>query len=366
MFGPGDAAERRFVREALLGLGAERPGLLEAARAVRDWDRVLAIAAAGSVAESIWSGVTLRGAEAGIPEPARTVLREAHEGATARNALLLSEAASVQAAFAEAGVPSVILKGPGLLVAHCPDIGARHVGDVDVLVRDGDVARAEEVARGMPGARAPTGMFYDGRDREIGIRQGGHATKFHTRSGIALEIHARIPGGSRDGSEVEGVFARSRAIPWQGRSLRIPSRGDVGAIACLHVFDAHHGAGRFLWRHLGDLAVVIGNGGATWEEIEQHWPGGVDRTALRLSRHLLEVGPPGPVEAAWRAIAGRRGAVMAYLELGDPASRSRLRMLFPARAFMASRYDVPEDSPLLPLLYLWRPLRGVWGMLTGR
>ncbi len=179
-----------------------------------DWDRVLAIATAGSVAESIWSGVSHRGAESEIPEPARTVLREAHEGATARNALLLSEAASIQAAFAEAGIESVILKGPGLLVAHYPDIGGRHVGDIDILVRDGDVERAEEVARALTGFEASRLVLHDGAARAVGLRDGGHATEFHTRQGLVLEIHARLPGGSVDGSEVEGVFARSYARPW--------------------------------------------------------------------------------------------------------------------------------------------------------
>ena len=131
MLGRSDAAEQRFVRESLLALGSERPGLRDAARAVRRWDRVLAIATSGSVAESIWSGVSLRGLEEEIPEPVRTVLQEAHAGATARNALLLSEAAHVQAAFTAAGIVSVILKGPGLLVAHYPEIGARHVADVE-------------------------------------------------------------------------------------------------------------------------------------------------------------------------------------------------------------------------------------------
>jgi len=33
---------------------------------------------------------------------------------------------------------------------------------------------------------------------------------------------------------------------------------------------------------------------------------------------------------------------------------------------MEARYKVPRGSPLVPLLYVWRPLRGAWAFLTGK
>jgi hypothetical protein len=52
---------------------------------------------------------------------------------------------------------------------------------------------------------------------------------------------------------------------------------------------------------------------------------------------------------------------------GNASSPSGLvRILFPARGYMATRYRVPEDSALLPFLYLWRPVRGLWALVTGR
>jgi len=366
MLGQGDAPERRFVREALLALGSERPGLREAARAVRDWERALALARAGSVAESVWAGVSLRGVEGEIPEPGRSAFEEAHAGATGRNSLLLSEAAEVQAAFAAEGIESVVLKGPGLLVAHYPDIGARHVGDVDILVRDRDAARAEALARGM-GAREPAPVVgYDGLEREHGERGENHAPTMFTRRGVALEIHHGVPGGADDGSDVEGVLARGRVVEWQGRSLRIPPGDDLGAMAGLHVFDHHAGDAKFLLRHLADLAVVIGPGSVEWDEIEARVVPGGGGAAIEASRRLLEVGPPGRLEA-WRRAIGLRTAHWAgiFAKVG-PSPAAAFRILFPARPFMAARYRVSEGSPLLPLLYLWRPVRGIWALVTGR
>jgi len=358
MLGAGDAAEKRFVREALLALGSERPGLRAAARAVRRWDRVLAVATAGSVAESIWSGMSLRGLEGEIPEPARTSFREAHAGATARNALLLSEAADVQAAFSAAGIESVILKGPGLLVAHYPDIGARHVGDVDILVRCKDAGRADGVARGM-GARP-------GLDLLVPMEEGEgahHLTPLVTPLGVVLEIHTGIPGAASDDPGMEGIFRRSRSVPWQGRALGIPAVADLVAMACRHVFDYHGGLKPYLLRHLADLAVVMGTGTTTWNDVATCLEPGASRGSLDASRHLLEEGRSG--FADWRLVIGARASHwMDLARRGEPVVLRRA--IFPPRSFMEGRYGVPPGSKLVPLLYVWRPVRGAWRFVTGR
>ena len=364
MLGRGDAAEQRFVRESLLALGSERPGLRDAARAVRSWERVLAIAAAGSVAESIWSGVSLRGLEDEIPEPARTVLQEAHAGATARNALLLSEAAHVQAAFTAAGIASVILKGPGLLVAHYPDIGARHVADVDILVREGDVARAVEVATAMGAqALAPSPLFYDPADPEWGHV---HAPSSRTPAGIVIEIHHRVPAADLAGFSFDEILGRSRQVAWQGRSLRIPAPDDLAAIACLHVFEYHLGDSAFLLRHLADLAVLLRGSDLGWERLEAHVPLQSQRHPLRASRGLVEGGTRGRFQVWWSSTRLRTAYWRRLLRKEGSATQSVVLVLFPPRRFMEARYQVAEGSPLVPLLYLWRPVRGAWSFVTGK
>jgi hypothetical protein len=359
-------AERRFVREALLALGSDRPGLREAARGVRSWEGALSLAEAGSVAESVWAGVSLRGAEAEIPEPARSTFQEAHADATARNALLLSEATAVQAAFASAGIESVVLKGPGLLVAHYPDIGARRVGDVDILVRDADASLAGRVARDMGARERIPQPGYDGAPRETAQPGSIDGPLVHTERGVALEIHVGQPGGASDRSDVPGLFARSRTVEWQGRALRIPSAADLAAGVCLHVFDHHGGREAFVARHLADLSVVVGSGAVTWDEVAERMPAGRESRSLAASRRLLERGPPGVAEAYRRAVQVRAGHWMNVIA-GNASSPSGLvRILFPARGYMATRYRVPEDSALLPFLYLWRPVRGLWALVTGR
>ena len=365
----GDRHERRFVREAILALGAERPGLKDAIHAVRDWDRVLAIARAGAVGESIWAALLLWALEEEIPEPARLQLQLDHEAAVGRNTLLLREAASFQAALDAAGIPSVILKGPGLLVAHYPDIGARSIGDVDVLVRAGDVERAVEVARGR-GARVQPPkevLRYDG-DVELRVPEAceHHAPVLHAPSGVPLEIHFAIPGGAEDGSDVAGVFDRSREVKGEGRMLRVPSAADMAAIACVHVFGNHEGEEQYHPRHLADLTVLIGSGATSWDEVARTVSPAVGRKAVTASRRLLEGRSIGWLDAARRKMQDRVEHWQGVLSWQGDGLAGALRILFPARPYMASRYGVRPESMLLPLLYAWRPVRGVWRLVTGR
>lgn len=355
----GSGAERRFVREALLALGSERPGLRDAARAVRDWDRVLSIARADSVAESVGAAVALRGVEQEIPEPAREAFRDAHEDATARNALLLSEAAAIQAAFTAAGIESVILKGPGLLVAHYPDIGARYVGDIDILVREADAKHADLVARGMgarPKCHEPD-PFLDGKHAHC------HLLPLVTSRGVVLEIHTGLPGANGSSLRPEWIFNRAWDAPWRTETLRIPSAPDLAAMACLHVFEYHGGQREYLPRHLADIAVLMSFGGSRWGDVEACIGDGPGRWGMNVSRRLLEDDHFRYGEWRHQVGARARGWVKLFAMLDGGV---RLRVVFPPRAFMAGRYGVDLESKLLPLLYLWRPVRGAWRFLTGR
>jgi hypothetical protein len=279
---------------------------------------------------------------------------------------LLSEAAQVQEELTSARIESVILKGPGLLVAHYPDIGARHIGDVDILVHERESARADEIVRSLGARERDPALRYDGTRAEHAEPGEVHSPLVYTDRGVALEIHQAQPGVPGSESDFEGLVARSRSVEWQGRQLRIPSAADLAAGACMHVFDHHDGRQKFIQRLLGDLSVTIGAGAATWGEVEVRMTPGGSRKALDASRRLLEEGPPRGL-AAWRHAV--RVRVQHWEEVFASHGRSPadvMRILFPARGYMATRYRCPENSPMLPLLYLWRPVRGFWALVSGR
>ena len=145
----------------------------------------------------------------------------------------------MQEAFTAAGIESVILKGPGLLVAHYPDIGARHVGDVDILVREGMSRGPRRLVLALSALEPPL-LRYDGT--RAGPAEPGE-TSLAARvpaHGIALEIHQGQPAAERGGSAFDEILDGPRRS--RGRAVAAhPSVPDLAASACLHVFDHHEG-----------------------------------------------------------------------------------------------------------------------------
>jgi hypothetical protein len=358
----GRAAARRLAVEGLLALGGPRDALGSLAAGPVDWDHLLALAARHAIAEALHVGLERAGAA--IPSHVRAALRDAHEGAAARNALLLAEAARVQAALSAGGVRSVLLKGTALLAAHAPAIGCRHVGDVDLLVAPADLARAGELAREI-GCRS-TGDELRGLDGRPSSHL--HLTPLLTPRGTTLELHRRPAHARETAAWTAAVLARSVPARTVGGEVRVPEREDQLAVACEH---ARHGAltePLLRPRHLGDLALLVA-AGASFEAAAARLPGAAQ--ALGQSRSLLEdARRAGSVE---RAIFGGAGATLRtrFARLGEPlrvgrASAGIVRTFLPAPGYMAQRYGVRPGSPLLPLLYAWRPFRSAARFLIGR
>jgi hypothetical protein len=179
---------------------------------------------------------------------------------------------------------------------------------------------------------------------------------------VTIEIHTRLSGAAIRDAEVGELIGRSRDVSWQMRALRIPSGPDLAAMLCLHVFDYHGGLGEYLLRHLADLAVLMGAGATRWSDVESR-VAGANREAVEASRRLLAEGDTG--FAAWRHVIGVRARSWAHLA-ARPEPGVLKTAVFPPRSFMASRYGLAPESRLLPLLYLWRPVRGAWRFVTGR
>jgi hypothetical protein len=237
---------------------------------------------------------------------------------------------------------------------------------VDLLVRERDAARADEIVKSLGAEEREPLLRYDGVRAEHVEPGEVHSPLVYTTRGVALEMHQAQPGEARGESDFEGMLARSRTVEWQGRILRIPSAADLAAGACMHVLDHHDGREKFIPRLLGDLSVTVGAGAVTWDEVRERMAPQAGRAVLETARRLLEVGPARGLPA-WRhalVVRSRHWGEVFAGQGRSPASFARI--LFPAREYMAARYQLPESSPVLPLLYLWRPVRGIWSLVTGR
>jgi hypothetical protein len=353
--------ERALLVECLLAAGSARPALRTAIERVHA-GRLVALARASAVAETVGQVLLSAGVLAALPSDARAALREALEGATAKNALLVAEGCALQRALASAGIPSLALKGTALVAAHYPSPGGRHVGDLDLLVAPERAGEALEALRALGCFPSPDDVGHDGRPLGPG-HHPHHLPPLETPGGVSCELHFDLPGGR--GATYAELHARSREFSWGGSHLRVPGVDDLLGIACVHVLGSHGDDPRFLPRHLADLAVLTA-AGADFRAAGRLHPGG----EVEASRALLDRARAGDARAAWPR-AGlrapvRRAQTLVQNALAARQERRLLRMLFPAHRFLTARYGVAPDARWWPLLYLWRPLRALLSTVTGR
>jgi Uncharacterised nucleotidyltransferase len=358
-------AARALLAECMLGVAGERPRLPRLAAAPLDWDHFVALASEHAVTETAYRALAAHGVSAPADGPAAGVLREAYEAATARNLLLLAEAARVQAALQAGSVPSALLKGAALVAAHHDVPGARHVADVDLLVRQEHVAAAIAAVRAL-GAR-PFASTTAEEHADPVMDHAKHAPALVLPSGIVIEVHRRYGRRAETGEATRHILERAREVEWLGRTVWVASPSDLLGVACHHVLDGHRADRRFRPRHLADCALLLRAGAR-----------GVAAASLpdaarpvRESLRLLEAAEAGDLDAARRMLSTAASRAGARLVALDKLRRGALDgpglklLFFPARSYLAWRYGVPRSSPLLPLLYLWRPIRGCWRLVTG-
>ncbi|MCK6551382.1 nucleotidyltransferase family protein, partial [Myxococcota bacterium] len=131
-----------------------------------------------------------------------------------------------------------------VLLASYPSLAARHVDDIDLLVRAEDSAHTGQVL-----SAAGFAVRASGRMRHPLIATGPRGT--------LVEIHH----GLDDGLD-EGLWDRTRTVDVGAVALRVPSVDDLFAHLSHHVLVQHARAPRYLLRHLFDVAALVDGGGA--------------------------------------------------------------------------------------------------------
>jgi hypothetical protein len=344
-----------------------------------DWTRLLGMAEDHRIAPTVWQAL-LDAEVAGMAPPGvLEALGEAHKGTSAANALLLHDLARVQALLEADGLPSVALKGAALVAACYPSIGARHVGDIDLLVRPADLARVASTLE-RAGLRQPEGALpsLDGASK---ARSPGadHLPPLATWGGVLLELHDRAPGG---GPVPEEILARRRRIFWHGRALQVPSPLDLAGTACVHTIVKHRGEWWLRARLVADLGALLASGPIDWSVVRAAYGAGDGGRAIdeslalleaarreasgesRASRGLALLEPP-PAGQGWlQGLQVQWGGLARTLKWGG--SSALVRTFFPSRVYMEARYGLRPGSSVIWLAYPWRLLRGAFRLLVRR
>lgn len=286
----------RLARLVVASSGGDEAFLLHCER-VGNWERLLEEAFEQGVA-----GVLVeRMAAAGFTLP--RAARETAERRLARDRLwhrrLTEDLRRVLPAIEESGVTAVALKGPVLAERLYPEAALRASGDLDLLVRPADLARAREVLeqsgyRRRPGAPPDHAMIFDGA------------------GGGVIDLHHRASAGFGTTLEAEDLLAR--AVLYRTESVgpaRILSREDEFLYLAVHA--ARHRFQKLRW--LYELRLFVErHPDLAWGTVGDRARALHVRRAVSLACGVLErrlrVRLPEPVTVRrWRDILRLRAAV---------------------------------------------------------
>jgi hypothetical protein len=329
-----------------------------------DWDQFLRQALVHTVAPLVY--YTLRDDRDILPDRVREELRIAYYQASASNALLYEELADILRAFHGAGIPVILLKGAALAQGTYGNVALRPMSDLDILVRDEAMLRAEGLLA----------------QRGYAVLKGAHSGLRHmtfkntARSTHTLvEIHSHVVSSPyyRQAMPEQWLWQDPAALAIDGVPALTLSPEATIVHSCLHFLDHIAVQGTLLW--LCDIAEVVQRKNVDWDRLTRAT--GEFRIVLPV-RSLLEtcqetlgLSLPGQVLDRIRSLrpgfVERRAYQFCLSNSRSTASKTlfdflatpglvpRVRLLssrlFPPRSYIRTRYSV-SNPVLVPFYYL--------------
>ena len=337
-----EVVAKRLASVGLPGAGSDALEVPEA-----DWPRLLAYLARQRITGL--AEVEVRAGTLVVTEQQRAELDERHRAAMAMVLLLDHLLGELSSAMAEAGVPTIVLKGPAVASTFYPDRAWRSYGDLDLLVGVADWRGACEalVRRGFRRIIPEPRPGFDERF--------GKGASFEDARKLQVDLHRTLAMGPF-GLWIDpgALLASTTDFPMRGGPLRRLDDPSTLIHACIHAALGRQHA-RLV--PLRDVLQVAWSDRIDWEVF-------VDRMAawrltapvahaMRTASATLRVSLPEEVATILRTPVGaiERRALLAYTtdrkrqggpELAAlwaiPGLRSRaayLRaMLFPDRRFL--------------------------------
>jgi hypothetical protein len=357
-----------------------------------EWECLIALAQRHNVAPVLYARLKKRGIT--LPPAIAEQLRQNYLVSATRNLHLFQELGKILRALQAADIPVIPLKGACLAEAVYGNIALRPMGDVDLLVKPDDLAKALAVLCTLG--------YVAANPFEIeSVRQvSNHMPPLSKRGGVTLEIHWTIVNPRNnvhfDDNDLDQVWSRAMPVKIGGGQVLMLSPMDLLWHLCLHASVHHRFDGAGLRNYL-DIALVIQQYGDAmdWTQFTacaNQWgiANGV-RLALQLTEEWTGVVIPSPVLAAlqtallddatidWVRHKILNGSSLALksdvarfegkARIADKVAAIR-DVLFPSRTVMASKYHALADSWRILFYYpvrfkdLWmRYSQAMWQLL---
>jgi hypothetical protein len=241
------------------------------------------------------------------------------------------------------------------------DSALRQAGDIDLLIRDGDLARIKEAVRGL--GYTPHDPLSEAEERAY--LRSGYECAFDSPAGRnVLEVQWAIqPRFYAVDLAMEKLFQRAVTVTVAGQAMRTPSVEDQLLILSVHA--AKHVWGRLIW--LCDIARLMQAPDVKWDWVaEQASKLGIARIlgiTVLLANQLLGAPIPGALQRTLSedreasALAKEIGAQVATGSSHDVESLEYFRLMMRLRERKADRVRFVQRLVFTPGPGEWKAVR---------
>ncbi len=339
-----------------------------------------------------WLAARVREAEVVVPEAVNGRLQTIDAASRERTKVMLDACTEILAAFRQAGIKTVLLKGAVLAPLIYPDPLQRPLADLDLLIRPQDVAASREIMLNQLGYR----YYSRSAEDEVYLRGERKSNIWAPDNVHPVEVHFMLR------EEYAGIGYELAEIMWRESgerpywhpptTARIPNPAALLLHVCAHTSsDWIIQRGRLM--HIDDIRQLCATmQPADWQTFGHLVQPGTARfiypalafvgkyTQLAIPsgtlNSLRENCPPalldwlGHTELADASESNPTNRSGIGLEIAQRLARSRLDMVrfwlrsfFPRRYNLAKRYPKLVETPFWWLGYLLINLDRVWHMV---
>lgn len=237
----------------------------------------------------------LEAVENEIPAEEMTALKESWQSNVRKSLLVASELIRILQHLSERDIEVIPYKGVALAEAVYGDLALRQSGDIDLLIRAKDFARARDALRDL--GYAPQELLSHAADRAY--LTSGYECVFDGAMGRNfLEVKwAILPRFYAIDFHIDDLFQRAVTVSVAGQRMKTLSTADLLLVLAVHA--AKHGWERLIW--ICDLARLVSLAELDWEWIRGETKRlGIMRIlsiSMLLAKRLLDAEIPAAVSS---------------------------------------------------------------------
>jgi hypothetical protein len=347
-----------------------------------DWHTIMVDSAKLGVQPLLYKHLSQAGWSQYVPPDVLTSLKGLYRKESLRNIRIYGLIERLLAAFNEAGISLVLLKGAFLARWIYRDIALRPMGDIDVLCREGEISlvKAKLAELGFQQKTVYPSPFHE---KLYAIDRGWHLKPFYDSKRAMVEVHfsifPNVPGGFTQMGQVwDGVGCQAT----NGLSASCLAPADLLLYLCLHLLhhlrlgrwqlywfcDIHevvaHYGNEIEWERLFTTASLLGvrdRVQSIFDLLNRHWNTGLPEMhgdfeklsmAAVLHKRLLR----GHEEIQKAVIRGQLHKLGMVGDISGWRNRAYFlwKLVFPSRENVIGRYR-PRNSLTFCLSYLVHP-----------